>query len=372
MIILRGLWSVFVASVVLVGIIMGNLVARALLPRANLSVEEMYREALLFTIGLNVVGGLMGFLFSLFSFRKIVSWVNYFERVALVDKIAGAIGVVLGLVVALLVTIPFADIVGFGPPIRIFASVAGVVLGVGFAMSARAQIVYVFPSLGRSPSLSDMDKAARSVPKMLDTNVIIDGRIAEIAKAGFLEGLLFVPDFVLQELQHIADSGDNLKRARGRRGLDMLNTLKNLDAVDIAVYEDYSNDEVPYDEVDTRLVKLAKAKHAAIITNDYSVNEIAKLNSVPVLNVNELANGLKPVFLPGEEMTVTIVKEGREATQGVGYLDDGTMVVVEGAAEAVGQMVPVIVSSTLQTSAGKMIFADLPKQEPHRRRSNNR
>ena len=370
MIILRGLWSVFVASVVLVGVIMGNLIAQAILPRANL--EDTGHEALLFTVGLNVVGALLGFLFSLFSFRKIVAWVNYFERVPLLDKIAGAIGVILGLVVALLVTIPFADIVGFGLPIRIFASVAGVVLGIGFAMSARGQIVYVFPSLGRLPSLGDMGNEMRAVPKMLDTNVIIDGRIAEIAVAGFLEGPLFVPDFVLRELHHIADSSDNLKRARGRRGLDMLNTLKNLDGVDIAVYEDYSDDEVPYDEVDVRLVKLAKAKHAAIVTNDYSVNGIAKLNSVSVLNINELANGLKPVFLPGEEMTVTIVKEGKESNQGVGYLDDGTMVVVDGAAKAVGQMVPVIVSSTLQTSAGKMIFADLPEEETRRRKGNSR
>ncbi len=361
MFILRGLWSLFVAAVVLVGIIFGNLIAQGLLPRVHL--ESGSHDALLFAAGLNVVGGLLGFLAALFSFRKIVSWVNYFERVALVDKIAGAIGITLGLVVALLITVPFAEIPGYGLPIRIFASVVGIVLGVGFAMSARGQIVYVFPNLESSFPLSDATARARIRPKMLDTNVIIDGRIADVVESGFLEGALFVPDFILQELRYIADSSDNLRRARGRRGLDMLNTLKALDGVEVAIYEDYSDEEVPYEEVDTRLVKLARAKDATVVTNDYSVNEIAKLNGVPVLNVNELAIALKPVFLPGEELTVTIVKEGKEPEQGVGYLDDGTMIVVEGAARAIGQMLPVVVISVLQTNAGKMIFAELPEDD---------
>ena len=361
MFILRGLWSLFVGAIVLVGIIFGNLIAQGLLPRVHL--ESGSRDALLFTAGLNVVGGLLGFLAALFSFRKIVSWVNYFERVALVDKIAGAIGVVLGLGVALLITVPFAPIPGFGLPIRIFASVAGIALGVGFAMSARGQIVYVFPSLEGSSALGVATARIRTKPKMLDTNIIIDGRIADIVESGFLEGTLLVPDFILQELHYIADSSDRLRRARGRRGLDMLNSLKNLDGVEISIYEDYSAEEVDAEEVDTQLVKLAKARDAVVITNDYSVNEIAKLNGVPVLNVNELANVLKPVFLPGEELTVTVVKEGKEPGQGVGYLDDGTMVVVEDGADAIGQLAPVTVTSVLQTDAGKMIFAELPEDD---------
>jgi len=368
-IILRGLWSLFVAAVVLVGVIVGNLIAQELLPVVHL--ETASRDALLFTIGINVVGGLLGFLFSLFAFRKIVTWVNYFERVSFVDKTAGAIGVILGLVVALLVTVPFAEIRGFGLPIRIFASVVGVALGVGFAMSARGQIVYVFPSLSRASAMGSGGVRGHGTPKMLDTNVIIDGRIADLAATRFLEGPLLVPDFVLNELHHIADSSDNLKRARGRRGLDMLNTIKNMSTVDVAVYEDYTDDEVPYDDVDTRLVKLAKARHAAIVTNDYSVNEIAKLSGVPVLNVNELANSLRPVFLPGEQLTVTIVKEGKERGQGVGYLDDGTMVVVENGAPAVGRLLPVTVTSVLQTNAGKMIFAELPEERATRKRGND-
>jgi len=363
MFILRGLWSLFVAAVVLVGVIIGNLVAAGIEPRffeMGQDTEDM--SPILFRIGVVTVGGLLGFLFALFSFRKVVSWVNRLERVSLLDKTASAVGIVLGLVVAILITVPFADIEGFGLPIRIFASVAGIVLGIGFAMSAKQQIVYVFPNLASSSEEADLHPALRTLPKMLDTNIIIDGRIADIVNAGFLEGPLYIPDFILQELQHIADSSDKLKRVRGRRGLDILNKLKSIGTTQVVVFDDYTDEEAPYDEVDTRLVSLAKAKDAAIITNDYSVNEIGKLHGVPVMNVNELADAVKPQFLPGEEITVTVVKEGKEAGQGVAYLDDGTMVVVERAEEFVGKMVRAEVTSVLQTTAGKMIFADITEK----------
>ena len=350
----------FVAAVVLVGVIVGNLVAAGL-ERRFFGVGEATEDIspILFRVGVITVGGLLGFLFALFSFRKVVSWVNRLERVSLLDKAASAMGIVLGLVVAILITIPFADIEGFGLPIRIFASVAGIVLGIGFAMSAKQQIAYVFPALDSSSDTADLRPASRTIPKMLDTNIIIDGRIADIVAAGFLEGPLYVPDFILRELQHIADSSDKLKRTRGRRGLDILNKLKSIDTTQVVIFDDYTDKEAPYDEVDTRLVKLAEAKDAAIITNDYSVNEIGKLHGVPVMNVNELAEAVKPQFLPGEEITVTIIKEGKEARQGVAYLDDGTMVVVEKAEEFVGKMVRAEVTSVLQTTAGKMIFAEI-------------
>jgi len=164
---------------------------------------------------------------------------------------------------------------------------------------------------------------------------------------------------VLQELQQIADSAMSLKRARGRRGLEVLNQLKSDTTAPVEILNDYGEGDVESDPVDLRLVKLARRRGASVVTNDYSVNEIAKLHEVPVLNVNELSNALKPVFLPGEELTVTIVKEGKEPGQGVAYLDDGTMVVVEHASQAVGQLCPVVVTSVLQTRAGKMIFAEL-------------
>jgi uncharacterized protein YacL len=203
---------------------------------------------------------------------------------------------------------------------------------------------------------------------MLDTNIIIDGRIAEIAAAGFLEGLVLVPGFVLRELRAIADSADDVKRARGKRGLEVLNRLQSLPNVQVVIYEDYPEGDNPRDEVDVRLVKLARARNAAVVTNDSGVAQLARLHGTRVMNVNELAQGLRPAYLPGEEFVVTIVKEGKEPGQGVGYLDDGTMVVVEGASKHVGKSVPVLVTSSLQTSAGKMIFADLNVGQPTRPR----
>jgi uncharacterized protein YacL len=200
------------------------------------------------------------------------------------------------------------------------------------------------------------DTPPKDLWKILDTNVIIDGRIADVARAGFVEGSIYIPGFVLDELQHIADSADGLKRARGRRGLDILNGMQKELKLIVRSYDRL----VPgNDEVDARLVRLAKALDGAIVTNDFNLNKVAELQGVRVLNVNELANALKPVVLPGEEMSVAIVKEGKEASQGVGYLDDGTMIVVEGGRRHVGETIEVLVSSVLQTQAGKMIFAHL-------------
>ena len=357
MIILRGLWSLFVAAVTLVGIILANFAAEVTIGRMDLSGTEQ-RDEVLFRIGFNVVGGLLGFLFGLVSFRKLISWVTEMETVPLLDKIAAAVGVLIGLVVAILATTPFANIEGIGLPIRILAIVVFILLGIGFSMSAKEQIVYVFPNL--APANTEGPAVpAQSQAKMLDTNIIIDGRIADIAATGFLEGPILIPGFVLQELRHIAGSADGLKRARGRRGLDMLNRLKQLETVETQVFEDYPPDLDANEEVDQRLVSLAALTGTSVVTNDYGVHEIAKLKNVQVLNVNELANAMKPVFLPGEGLNVTVVKEGKENGQGIAYLDDGTMVVVEGAARHVGQMVTAEVTSVLQTTAGKMIFSDI-------------
>jgi uncharacterized protein YacL len=357
MIILRGLWSLFVAAVTLVGIILINFVAGLVIGKLEISGTDS-RDEIMFRIGFNVVGGLLGFLFGTVSFRKLISWATYMETVPLLDKIAAVLGVLIGLVVAILATTPFANLEGIGLPIRIFAIVVFIILGIGFAMSAKEQILYVFPNLAPANTEGPAGPA-RSQAKMLDTNIIIDGRIADIAATGFLEGPILIPGFVLQELRHIAGSADGLKRARGRRGLDMLNRLKQLENVDTQVFEDYPSGLEANEEVDQRLVSLAALTGTSVITNDYSVNEIAKLKSVQVLNVNELANAMKPVFLPGEGLTVAIVKEGKEGGQGVAYLDDGTMVVVEGGAGFIGQTVTAEVTSVLQTAAGKMIFSDV-------------
>lgn len=193
-------------------------------------------------------------------------------------------------------------------------------------------------------------------PKILDTSVIIDGRIVDILKTGFIEGRIVIPVFVLEELRHIADSADGLKRNRGRRGLDILNEIQENLAVQVDIVEkDYKNIK----EVDSKLIKLAEELNGALITNDYNLNKVASFQKMVVLNINELANAVKPVVLPGEEMHILVVKEGKEDTQGIGYLNDGTMIVVEGGRKYVGETIDVVVTTVLQTAAGRMIFTKL-------------
>src|SRR5882757_2714912 len=200
------------------------------------------------------------------------------------------------------------------------------------------------------------DKASRRDLKVLDTSVIIDGRIADVAETGFLTGTLIVPQFILRELQQVADSPDSSKRQRGRRGLDMLNRLQNNSSLDIQIVE---TDFPSVREVDLKLIELGKQIDAVIVTNDFNLNKVAQLRGVNVLNINELANALKPVVLPGEAMRVFILKEGKEYNQGVAYLDDGTMVVVDNARRLIGKTADISVTSVLQTTAGKMIFGRL-------------
>ncbi|MBP3816322.1 MAG: PIN domain-containing protein [Firmicutes bacterium] len=198
-------------------------------------------------------------------------------------------------------------------------------------------------------------KNSNQSPKILDTSVIIDGRIAEIMKTGFLEGPVVIPEFVLVELRHIADSADSLKRARGRRGLDILNKIQSDYGIEI-----YNTDsekalkDIP--EVDVKLLKLAQIMNGKVVTNDFNLNKVATINGVDVLNINELANTLKPVVIPGEKMVITPVKEGKDASQSIAYLDDGTMVVVEDGRKEIGKECEITVTSVLQTAAGRMIF----------------
>ena len=197
------------------------------------------------------------------------------------------------------------------------------------------------------------EKQSRKSYKILDTSVIIDGRIADIAETGFLDGTIVIPQFVLRELQLVADSADSLKRNRGRRGLDILQRLQKVASLQVQIVED---DFPTVREVDMKLIELAKLYEGKIITNDFNLNKVAQLQGVEVLNINELANSLKPIVLPGETMKVFILKEGKEYNQGVAYLDDGTMVVVDNARKMIGKTVEISVTSVLQTTAGKMIF----------------
>ncbi len=197
-------------------------------------------------------------------------------------------------------------------------------------------------------------------PKILDTSVIIDGRILDIISTGFIEGKIVIPSFVLDELRHIADSSDALKRNRGRRGLDLLNEIRNSKVATVEVVDIDYND---LEEVDSKLLRLAKQIQGKVVTNDFNLNKVAKFQKVPVLNINDLANAIKQVVLPNEEMDVQVVKEGKEREQGLAYLNDGTMIVIEDGKKHVGKTVSIIVSTVLQTSAGRMVFARINERK---------
>ena len=213
------------------------------------------------------------------------------------------------------------------------------------------------------------EKVGKKIYKILDTSVIIDGRIADIAETGFLDGVLVLPQFVLRELQLVADSADPLKRNRGRRGLDIMQRIQKMASITVQIVED---DFPAIREVDLKLIELAKVYEAKIITNDFNLNKVAQLQGVDVLNINELANALKPIVLPGEGMKVFILKEGKEYNQGVAYLDDGTMVVVDNARKMIGKTVDISVTSVLQTTAGKMIFGKFDERSGHAATANSR
>ncbi len=242
-------------------------------------------------------------------------------------------------------------------------------MGDGFRSVLHGLLIIVFSYLGLIMAVRGKDEFNIIIPYVklkredqkeeiiiLDTSVIIDGRIADICHTKFLEGKLVIPRFVLKELQQIADSADPIKRNRGRRGLDMLNKIRKLDHMEVKIHEE---DFPELQDVDTKLIKLGKMINAKVFTNDYNLNKIAELQGVAVLNINELANALKPVVLPGELMEAKIIKEGKEYNQAVAYLDDGTMVVIDNARHMIGQTVKVMVTSVLQTAAGRMIFAKL-------------
>lgn len=274
--------------------------------------------------------------------------------VPLPDLIAGLAGLTAGLVIAVLLVPSLQKIGGTGAVLPLLITAVAGTMGYRVGLTKKEEIL-AFISVLRRAQISDgtVPKAMQE-HKILDTSVIIDGRIADICKTGFIEGTLVIPEFVLEELQHIADSSDLLKRNRGRRGLDILNKIQKELDVKVLIYE---GDFEEISEVDSKLVRLAKVLHGKVITNDFNLNKVCELQGVSVLNINDLANAVKPVVLPGEEIFVQVIKDGKEHGQGVAYLDDGTMIVVEGGREFIGSTMEVMVTSVLQTSAGRMIFA---------------
>ena len=282
------------------------------------------------------------------------------QKMSANDIVMGTVGLIAGLIIAFLISqiyvgikVPYLDVI-LNVITYIILGYLGIVIATKKGKDIRGSLLNW--RLSGSGTGKGGKTKSDATPKILDTSVIIDGRIADIMKTGFIEGQIVIPEFVLVELRHIADSSDALKRNRGRRGLDILNKIQNEYGVEIYNSTgEKSLDEIP--EVDVKLLKLAQIMNGKVVTNDFNLNKVAGIKGVDVLNINELANTLKPVVLPGEEMILSLVKEGKENNQAVAYLDDGTMIVVEDGKRFIGQTIKVIVTSVLQTSAGRMIFA---------------
>ncbi|MFC7787220.1 MULTISPECIES: PIN/TRAM domain-containing protein [unclassified Rossellomorea] len=314
-----------------------------------------------------IFGAIIFYILSFWAVEYVVNFVKWFEdslvKAPVTDLLFGSLGLIIGLFVAYLFGIPFNQmeipIVNTVVPILLTLILGYLGFQVGF--KKRDELVGLFGTTNKGKKKGtdeDSDEAGVKTLKILDTSVIIDGRIADICQTGFLEGIVVIPQFVLEELQHIADSSDVLKRNRGRRGLDILNRIQKELPVEVQIYE---GDFEEIQEVDSKLVKLAKLTNGIVVTNDFNLNKVCDLQGVQVLNINDLANAVKPVVLPGEELKVQVIKDGKEHNQGIAYLDDGTMIVVEEGRNYIGKYIDVLVTSVLQTSAGRMIFAK-PKQ----------
>lgn len=298
---------------------------------------------------------------------------NDLQSVSANDLIGATLGLITGFLIAFLLTQIYRDVIKGALYLTLTISTYAILGYIGavignkklpelftFSLSQRKQMMRQQQVTEENPyaSYNLKEKKKSVVPKILDTSVIIDGRIAEIMKTGFLEGPIVIPEFVLVELRHIADSSDALKRNRGRRGLDILNKIQEEYGIDI-----YNTDsekalkDIP--EVDVKLLKLAQIMKGKVVTNDFNLNKVSVIKGVPVLNINELANAMKPMVIPGEVMTVTLIKQGKDVNQAIAYLDDGTMIVVEDGRRKIGKTVDINVTSVLQTNAGRMIFGKI-------------
>lgn len=322
--------------------------------------------------GFYIIGIIIFILIFNYFAPKILSGINKatksaeleLKEIPLSDISLGTFGLIIGLILAFLISQPIYKIQlpYIGNIIAVILSIILYIglgyLGIRVVLNNKGEISNTFNKFKNSPKdKTGKMKDAGSV-KILDTSVLIDGRVIDIMESGFIEGNLLIPVFVLEEIQHIADSENSLRRQKGRRGLDIVKAMQNSQKGNIEIttkrYEDIS-------EVDSKLVEMAKDLKGKILTNDYNLNKVADVQNVEVLNINELANAMKPIVIPGEEMTVTIIKDGKESNQGLAYLDDGTMIVVEDGKNHIGKEVDTIVTSVLQTAAGKMIFVKIKK-----------
>lgn len=356
---LRGVFSV-------IGLIIGYFISEVLITIPQIASYLSTTIAMVaFYIIISLIFGLILYIISPVIYNGISNLIDYIEKsmqkMSITEILYGTIGAVIALILMTFIAKPINDIHRFfGPILLVLLNVLAAVIGAKIMIKKKEDITTLIVNI-KKPVIKEKktkeqikETTVVGIPKILDTSVIIDGRIFDICETGFVEGPLVIPNFVLDELRHISDSSDALKRNRGRRGLDILNKIQKELSIETQIVDD---DFPKIAEVDAKLLKLAQKMEGKVITNDYNLNKVAEFQGVPVLNINELSNAIKPVVLPGEEMIVDIVKDGKESSQGVAYLEDGTMIVVEGGRKYIGQTTDVIVTSVLQTAAGRMIFA---------------
>lgn len=354
--VLRGAITVLGA---ILGLGVGELVNTMLIQNGS-AAQYVWLPGLIYAV-LGLLFGIIFFLLSL-PILKLMSYIlkrveSKLSKLSLVDIFFCVIGLIIGLVVAFLCSTLISKLPGNVWPFLINAILYLLLAYLGVSIVYRRRHDINEPSWFKR-SDKQVNRTSQARPKIMDTSAIIDGRVYDICKVGFLEGDLIIPQFVLDELRHISDSVDAQKRKRGRRGLDILKHLQEDDAIHVNVRvedRDYENIQ----EVDAKLLKMATDFSGVVVTMDYNLNKVASVQSVPVLNVNDLANAVKTVLLPGDEIQALIVQEGKEYGQGLAYLDDGTMIVVDGGKAHIGETLSVCVTSVLQTSAGKMIFAKI-------------
>ncbi|MFZ7121526.1 MAG: PIN/TRAM domain-containing protein [Eubacteriaceae bacterium] len=359
-------------TIALLGVILGYQLTKILFNLEivqnyiNISIDKPFDIIIYFIVGL-----IFGFIFYLISpifinlgIKLSVIIENSISKFSISEIVTSTIGLVIGLLIAALISIPITNFEIFPAVTQIAVVLIYILfgyLGITIANKNFDGIIHIMNKKNVKETKPAKVKYIKT-GKILDTSVIIDGRIFDICRTGFIEGIIIIPRFVLAELQYIADSSDALKRNRGRRGLDVLNKIQKELSIEVMISEkDYKN----ISEVDAKLLKLAQDIKGKVVTNDYNLNKVAEFQGVEVLNINELANAVKPVVLPGEEMIVHVIKDGKESGQGVAYLDDGTMIVVENGKKYVGETIEVTVTSVLQTAAGRMIFAK-PKNPIHK------
>lgn len=352
------LWAIFITSFLLIGGVLGNEFFNFYsgLPVIKELIKDSSSSRLALQSATIIVFLFIFFFLSSSAFNWLMEFGEELQKMAFEDKFAIVLGVILGLIITLIVAPLLWHVPRLGVALSILAASFFVYFGVVATISVKKE-------LPRLLLRSKEEGALLSAPsaKLLDTSVVIDGRIRDVLRSGFLEGQILVPSFVLEELQTIGDSEDPIRRARGKRGLEMLSELRKERGEQIKVIDD---PEIPrFEPMDSKLVRLAKKLGAKIVTNDSNLASIAKLHGVDTLCINELAVALRPIVLPGEELEVLLVKEGKEPGQAVAYLEDGTMIVVGNARHLIGQNVEIVVDSILQTAGGKMVFASLKGEE---------